>query len=593
MGILTYSGDRFYLDGEPYRVLSGAIHYFRIVPEYWEESLKKLKACGFNTVETYTCWNLHERREGAFDFSGGLDVARFVDLAASLGLQVILRPGPFICAEWEFGGLPSWLLGCPGIQFRCYNEVFLAKVRRYFQELFRRLGSRLSTRGGPIYMVQIENEYGSYSHDKDYLRAIVDIYRDCAVDCLLFTADGNDYNMLTGGPLDGYLATINFGDHVKANFDSLRERGRTDPLMVGEFWCGQFDHWNEPRRIVTAEKAAGLLDEILSYGASVNLYMFQGGTNFGFTNGANINGVYQPDVTSYDYNAPLSEAGDRTDKYYALKRVMERHFGPAPVVEVHDTKKMAYGALELNGCARLFDQLDALSAPIRSVATRTMEEVGQDFGFILYSTVLEGPLDESRVRLHGLHDRALLFVDGQLKGIKERDRRDDEVVVRAGFGESVRLDILVENMGRVNFSAMMPYERKGIDGHVELEHNGALQTRLGWTIRPLPLEDLTGLVFEEGTGGCPAFYRGILAVGEVGDTFLRLPGFTKGVAYVNGHNLGRYWNPAGPQQTLYVPGPWLRQGDNTIVVFELEEVRDPVAVFTDEPVLDCLPGEGV
>lgn len=589
MGLLTFTGDSFLLDGRPHRVLSGAIHYFRVLPEYWEDSLKKLKACGLNTVETYTCWNLHERKEGEFDFSGRLDVARFVDMAASLGLNVILRPGPYICAEWDFGGLPSWLLRYPGIGLRCSNEIYISRVQRYYQELFRLLRSRLSTQGGPIYMVQIENEYGSFSHDKEYMHSVIDIYRECGVDCLLFTSDGGNDNMLTGGTLDGHLATVNFFEDVKGNFDSIRKRGRTHPLMSGEFWCGQFDHWYEPRNIVSAARAAEQLDEILSCGASVNLYMFQGGTNFGFTNGANYMDHYQPDVTSYDYNAPLSEAGDRTDKYYAIKAVIEKHCGSAPAVDVKDSRKMAYGRIDMIESASLFKHLDTLSAPIQSVKPLTMEDVGQDFGFILYSTQIDGPTDESCVRIHGLHDRALLFVDGKLRGIKERDRRDDEVLIKVGPGETCRLDILVENMGRINFGSMMPYEKKGITRHVELEYKGSIQIRYGWTVHPLPLEDLSGLAFQSmNASEGPMFYRGWLHADVIGDTYLKLPGFTKGVAYINGFNLGRYWNSVGPQQTLYLPGALLCKGNNELIIFELEKAEGLYAQCLDTPELSTL-----
>lgn len=589
MGKLTYEGDHFYLDGQPYTVLSGALHYFRIHPDYWESSLKKLKACGLNTVETYTCWNLHERKEGSFDFSGQVDVERFIALAGSLGLQVILRPGPFICAEWEFGGLPSWLLTVPGMRFRCTNAPFLEKVRAYFHELFRRLEPLMAKNGGPIFMVQIENEYGSFSHDKAYMRAIVDIYKECAVEELLFTADGNDYNMLTGGLLDDYLATINFGNNVAGNFYSIRERGRTHPLMVGEYWCGQFDHWYEPHRGMKPELAAQQLDEILSYGASVNLYMFQGGTNFGFTNGANYDGGYQPDITSYDYTALLDESGDRTEKYYAVKAVLEKHFGPAPEVEVADTVKAACGTVELTEMAPLFEQLDALSVPVKSVVPLTMEELGQDFGFILYTSYLEGPLDDSAVRIYGLQDRALIFIDGKMRGVKERDRRDDEVRLSAGFGQTLRLDILVENMGRINFSSRMPYERKGITGHVELVHGTAVQTRLNWTMRCLPLEDLSGLHWQPATEKySPAtFFRATFKVDKPVDTYLYLPGFTRGVAFLNGFNLGRY-HYVGPQQTLYIPAPVMCAGDNELVIFEQEKAEKLQVQFLDHAILDEL-----
>lgn len=593
MSVLTYNDEGFLLNGKPWRVLSGAIHYFRVHPDYWEDSLKKLKACGLNTVETYTCWNLHEPKEGEFDFSGGLDIVRFVDLAASLGLYVILRPGPFICAEWDFGGLPSWMLRYPDLKFRCNNPVFLEKIHRYYGKLFDLLRPKLAENGGPIYMVQIENEYGSYSHDKDYMQAIVDMYKEFGVESLLFTADGDNYSMLTGGTLDEYLAAVNLGGNPKRCFARLREFGRTHPLMVGEFWCGQFDHWYEPRNLVSNEAAVNMFDEMLGAGASVNLYMFQGGTNFGFTAGANHRGTYQPDVTSYDYNALLSEAGNRTQKYWDMKAVLEKHFGPAPEVDVEDRPEYAYGEVKLTEMAPLLGQVDAISEAIQSVTTLAMEDVGQDFGFILYTTLIEGPQDKSYVRIHGLHDRAIIFVNGEFAGIKERDHRDDEVVIEVGFNETCRLDILVENMGRINFGPMMPYDKKGITRHVELvdyDHKSAMLTRLNWTIHPLPLTDLSGLTWKAAaaTVGQPMFYRGTLTVDTPGNTYIKLPGFTKGVVIVNGFNLGRYWNPVGPQQTLYLPGAVLKQGDNEIVVFELEGTTETTVLSQDTPELGTL-----
>ncbi len=272
MGILTFDENNFYMDGEKYTILSGTIHYFRVMPEYWHDRLLKLKACGFNTVETYTCWNLHEPTEGEFNFSGMLDLERFIDTAAEIGLNVILRPGPYICAEWDFGGLPSWLLTYPGLRLRAYDEVYISKVNRYFKELFRRITPKLSTNGGNIIAVQIENEYGSYGNDKKYLQAIADIYRNCNVNCLLFTSDGQLYFMLNGGTLDNYLATVNFGGEPDCCFNQLKEFRPKQPLMCTEFWAGTFDHWyDEKHNIRDTKNIASIFDDILSRGASVNI----------------------------------------------------------------------------------------------------------------------------------------------------------------------------------------------------------------------------------------------------------------------------------------------------------------------------------
>lgn len=581
MGGLTVKGGDFYRDGEKTTLVSGTIHYFRVVPDYWEDRLKKLRACGFNAVETYTCWNLHERREGVFDFSGGLDIGRFIDTAASLGLMVILRPGPYICAEWDMGGLPSWLLTYGHMRLRCNDPLFLEKVGRYYKELFRHVTPRLAANGGNVVAVQVENEYGSYGDDKDYLRAIADIYRDNGVDCLLFTSDGTAPFMLGGGTLDGVLATVNFGSNPAGNFGALREFRPGEPVMCMEYWNGWFDHWYEEHHTRTSTDTAQVLDEMLSAGASVNFYMFHGGTNFGFTNGANYDDRHAPTVTSYDYDAPLNEAGDLTPKYFEVKEVLEKHFGKAPAIPVGNLPKAAYGEVALTEAATLFDSQEALGVPIRAAAPLTMEELGQDFGFVLYTTELRGPFEELPLVLDGVHDRALIYIDGQFRGVKQRDgRRDDDIRLGLARGESVRLDILVENMGRVNYGRKLRDE-KGLTGGVRLGQ----RYHFGWSMTPMPLDDLAGLRYAPWETGvdAPTFLRGRFPVTDPADTFLRLDGFTKGVAFINGFNLGRYWNPAGPQKTLYLPAPLLRAGENELVIFELEHSEGNRVLLTDTP----------
>ncbi len=581
MGILTVKGKDFYLDGQKTTLLSGTIHYFRVVPEYWEDRLKKLRACGFNAVETYTCWNLHERREGEFDFSGGLDLGRFIDTAASLGLHVILRPGPYICAEWDMGGLPSWLLTYPKMRLRCNDPLYLEKVRRYFRELFRIVTPRLSTHGGNVIAVQVENEYGSYGDDKEYLKAIVDMYRENGVDCLLFTSDGTADFMLSGGTLDGVLATANFGSNPAGNFEAFHRFRPDSPSMCTEFWNGWFDHWYEPHHTRTSTDTAQVLDEMLGMGASLNFYMFHGGTNFGFTNGANYAEQYQPTVTSYDYDCPVSECGDLTPKYYEVKDVLEKRFGKAPDLPVHNLPKAAYGEVTLSEAAALFTNAQKLAAPVHAAAPLTMEELGQDFGFVLYSTTLHGPFEELPLTLEGVHDRALIYVNGQYRGVKERDgRHNDEILLGLSTGESLRLDILVENMGRVNYGWKLRDE-KGITGGIRLGQ----RYHFGWDMTPLSCDDLSGLLYTPHAAGvdAPTFLRGSFSVEKPADTFLRLDGFTKGVAFVNGFNLGRYWNTAGPQKTLYVPAPLLKVGHNELVVFELEHSETNRVLLTDTP----------
>ncbi len=584
MGILTFKGKEFYLDGEPFVVISGTMHYFRIPREYWRDRLLKLKECGFNTVETYTCWNLHEPKEGEFDFSGNLDIEAYIDTAAELGLHVILRPGPYICAEWEFGGLPAWLLNYESIPLRCYDEGFLKLLRRYYGELLRRVKPRLAVNGGNIFMLQIENEYGSYGDDKKYLRAIVDIYRENGADCLFFTSDGPTYTMLSGGTLDGYLAVANFGSKPKANLAIMSELYPDRPLMCGEFWSGWFDHWHEHHHIRPAKEIVECVKEFAQLGASFNFYMFHGGTNFGFTNGANYSDKYEPTITSYDYNAPLSEAGDRTETYYRLREILEERYGKAPTLTASETPKWAYGKLRLEEKAYLLDNLERISSPISVAAPKYMEEIGQSFGYILYRTSITGPKDKAALTADVIHDRAHVFVNGSLRAVWERSNKDkikkDRVELCLGIGERVDIDILAENMGRVNYGPKLR-DRKGIHG-VRLGY----QHHFGWEMYSLPMKDLSGLEYTPARGKLegPVFLRGVLKInGTPADTFMRLDGFTKGFVLVNGINIGRYYNPAGPQKTLYVPAPYLKSGKNEIIVFESDKTDRTTVEFFDTP----------
>ena len=583
MGILTYNDKTFLMDGKPYTILSGAMHYFRIPREYWRDRLTKLKECGFNTVETYTAWNLHEKEEGVFDFTGMLDVAAYVDEAAALGLSVILRPGPYICSEWEFGGLPAWLLRYGDMAIRCADPGFIEKVRRYYHALFDELRPRLATRGGNIVMVQIENEYGSYGNDKDYLNAVVDIYRECGVDVTLFTSDGACWWMLGGGTLPEYLCVANFGSHPKENFAMLEQFRPDQPKMCGEYWVGWFDHWYEEHHVREPEEIAALFRDMLDAGASLNFYMFHGGTNFGFMNGANHGGKYEPTITSYDYNALLSEAGDLTPAYFAVRRIIEEYFGALPALTVKNSEKAAYGRVALTEECFVLDAAPAMTAPIHAAAPKWQEQIGQNWGYTVYSTVVRGPREEMQLRADAIHDRAVVFFDGEWRGLFERSRRADRVTVELGRGEQVKMDILVENMGRINYGPEMS-DRKGMVGI-----RFGQQNHYGWEMYPLTMEpeQLEKIPFRPKTGAGvekSSFLRGTLTVvGAPKDTFIRLDGFHHGFVAVNGFNLGRYYNDAGPQKTLYCPAPMLREGENEIIVFEMDSCDRNEIVFTDTP----------
>ena len=590
MRSFTYDNKNFLLDGKPYKVMSGAMHYFRIPREYWRDRLLKLKECGLNTVETYTCWNLHEPREGEFDFSGKLDISHYIELCAELGLNVILRPGPYICAEWEFGGLPWWILRYENMPLRCYNEEFLSKVRRYYTELLGRVRPYLCTNGGPVIMLQVENEYGSYGDDKKYMRAVAEIYKELGMDCMYFTSDGLAGSMMMGGPLDEYLAVANFGSKPAQQLEKLRSYRPEQPAMCGEYWCGWFDHWFEKHHTRNAQEVSADFEEFFTADGSFSIYMFHGGTNFGFMNGANYAEKYEPTVTSYDYCAPLSEAGDRTEFYYRIRDIIGKHCGKdtLPEITAKETEKKAYGKVALSEAAYLFDNLDNISKPIETAAPNFMEMYGQGYGYILYRTVAKGTGDRRTLNMESVHDRAQIYIDGEYAKTYERwnmPEGDDRVITNYPFGHEFSVDVLCENMGRVNYGPKL-LDRKGIRGF----KFGGGQYHFGWTVYCLPMDDLSGLKFGSATGVTasdkPVFLRGYLEIeDEPCDTFIKLDGFTKGFVKVNGFNLGRYFNPAGPQKTLYVPAPILKEGKNEIIVFESDKTDSLTVEFFDTPEL--------
>ncbi|MFC4619847.1 beta-galactosidase family protein [Camelliibacillus cellulosilyticus] len=568
----------FYFNGQPIRIISGAIHYFRVHPEYWEDRLLKLKACGFNTVETYVAWNIHEPKPGAYNFDGFADIERFLKTAQKLDLHVILRPGPYICAEWEFGGLPAWLLAEDDIALRCYDHRFLEKVDRFFDVLIHKVKPFLCTNGGPIIMVQVENEYGSFGNDKRYLNYLKDGLQERGVDVPLFTSDGPTDVMLQGGTLPDVFKTVNFGARSEAAFAKLREYQPDGPLMCMEFWNGWFDHWGEHHHTRDAEDVAVELDKMLTVGASVNFYMFHGGTNFGFTSGANFNECFQPTVTSYDYDVLINEHGEPTEKFAAVKKVLEKHGFTSTARLPEPMPKKGYGKIEFRETAGLFTNLSALSEPMRRIRPETMEKLGQNNGFILYETRISGPRPESELMIDELHDRALVYLDGVYQGVVERWVPDQKLTITIPNG-GAKLSLLVENMGRVNYGPRLK-DRKGITNGVRLDY----QFLYDWEIRLLPLDDLRRLNFFKEYVEGPAFHRATFVVDEPADTFIDMCGWTKGVVFINGFNIGRYWH-IGPQQTLYVPAPLLKSGQNDIIVFELHGQKELSLTSLDYPKL--------
>ncbi|GAA1938993.1 glycoside hydrolase family 35 protein [Kitasatospora viridis] len=568
---LEIAADGFRLDDRPFRIISGGLHYFRVHPEQWADRLRKARLLGLNTVETYVPWNLHEPRPGEFHADGGLDLPRFLDLAAAEGLHVLLRPGPYICAEWEGGGLPSWLLADHDMELRSRDPRFMSAVDEYLEALMEAVRPHLGT---TVIAVQLENEYGAYGTDTAYLAELAELLRRHGVDVPLFTCD-QPADLGRGG-LDGVLRTANFGSRVEAGLTELRRHQPEGPLMCAEFWIGWFDRWGGVHVTRDPEDAAGNLDQLLAAGASVNIYLLHGGTNFGFTNGANDKGVYRPTATSYDYDALLDEAGDPTPKYEAFRKVIAK-YAPVPEEEVSAAAKLAPVRVELTEQADLFDQLAELGEPVLADRPQTMEELGQDVGFVLYETVLPaaGPMV---LRAEQVRDRAQVFVDGQPVGVLERENHQQALAFTVPHPDSW-LAVLVENQGRVNYGRQI-HDRKGLLGEVTLDG----RTVSSWNSRSLPLDRLDALTFDDAGRAVagPAFRRGTVDIEEPADAYLALDGWTKGLTWINGFALGRYWS-RGPQTTLYVPAPVLRAGRNEITVLELHAATTPWVELRDRP----------
>lgn len=581
--------DEFYLDGKPFQIISGGIHYFRVLPEYWEDRLRKLKALGCNTVETYVPWNMHEPKKGEFDFVGErwhgmLDLKRFVETAQKIGLWVILRPSPYICAEWDFGGFPAWLLSEGEMELRTSDERYLRHVRDYYQVLMPYLAPMQVTQGGPVLMMQVENEYGTFGNDRKYLELLRDMMREGGIDVPLFASDGPGADILSNTAVEGIFPTANFGSRAKVAYSCLKDFNGGGPCMCTEFWLGWFDAWRDGKHHTTdPDEAAKELKELLENG-SVNLYMFEGGTNFGFMNGSNYGTHLTPDVTSYDYDAVLTEDGQLTEKYHKLKKVITEHIQKEPEVEpTVPVERRAYGKIPVSQKVDLFHALPKLDVPIETVAPRSMEQAGQGYGYMLYSTILDTSTELSNLRLYKAADRAIAFVDGK-KALTAFDRELEEGhEVGPFYGKNMKLDILVENMGRVNYGPMLNWQRKGIDGCVFINSRFSQHN---WKQYPLPMDNLEQLDYNAGyEEGIPAFYRFEFEAEEVGDTFLDFAGWGKGFVVVNGFQLGRFWEE-GPQRRLYVPGALLHKGCNEIILFETE------GKHSEEICLEAVPDLG-
>ncbi|XP_078572211.1 beta-galactosidase-like isoform X2 [Branchiostoma floridae x Branchiostoma japonicum] len=635
---IDYDNNTFLKDGEPFRYISGSIHYSRVPRSYWQDRLTKMYAAGLNAIQTYVPWNLHEPKPGKYDFTGNNDIEAFLKMANDTGLLVILRPGPYICAEWDMGGLPSWLMkDNSSIVLRSSDPAYLGPVDTYMAQLLPKIKPYLYNNGGPIITVQVENEYGSfYTCDYDYLRHLRELFiQYLGPDVVLFTTDGWWDGVLKCGTIDGLYTTVDFGPGTDpaGAFKGQRKHQPKGPLVNSEFYTGWLDHWGQPHAHTDKDKVATYLEKILELNASVNMYMFEGGTNFGYMNGVEYS-PFQPVPTSYDYDAPLSEAGDPTDKFYTIRNLISkfRQLPPGPVPPA--TPKAAYGKVQMTFEATVLDKLTDLSpdGPIRADYPITMENMQQSYGFMLYRTTLTAAATGAKLSVPGIRDRGYVMLDETPAGILSRNGPMDlNLTVQAGQV----LDIVVENQGRINFGRYIN-DSKGIIANVTLGND----TLRSWSIYSLDIDGALPTLFSrpsnpavdingglpplspvlqkdiEGIDGqltnqekrsaqprrsragqmVPSFYTGTFSIQDTPqDTFLNMKGWTKGQAFVNGFNLGRYWPVEGPQITLYVPASVLKS-ENNITLFELEASpcnmaqssdADCTVEFQDRPIINA------
>ncbi len=568
----TLSKDAFLLDGKPFQIISGEMHPARVPREYWRHRIQMIKAMGCNTVAAYIFWNYHEVREGVFDFkTTNHDMAAFVRLCQEEGMWVLFRPGPYVCAEWDFGGLPTYLLKIPDIKIRCMDTRYMAAVTRYVQQMAKQVKALQVTSGGPILMWQVENEYGSYGNDRGYMETLAALWRKEGINVPFYTADGPTPYMLEAGSLEGAAIGLDSGSDSAA-FAQATLQNPNVPAFSAETYPGWLTHWGEKW---ARPDTSGLKKEIsflLKNKKSFNFYVIHGGTNFGYTAGANAFSPtqYQPDLTSYDYDAPINEQGDATPKYHMLRRLIMEHTGKTPAPIPAPIKRISIPAIPMNFSHNIFDyDLDMVKTP----QPMPMEHFGQNQGMILYRTKLTGH-KSGKLKIWEPHDYALVFLDGKFIDTVYRDGGNWEVSLPKTNNKFPVLEILVEGMGHINFAQFM-IDRKGITDRVTL--NG--MTLMEWETVLMPLDDEfikhgelvkkpVDPTINHATKEHANFFSGTFQLEETADTYFDLSGYGKGVVFVNGHNLGRFWN-IGPQQRLYCPASWLKKGKNEILVFDL------------------------
>ncbi|NOU47398.1 MAG: beta-galactosidase [Bacteroidales bacterium] len=583
---------QFLYDGKPIQIHSGEMHYPRIPEAYWRHRVQMAKAMGLNTIAVYCFWNFHNTSPGVWDFNSERhDVTKFIKICQEEEMFVILRPGPYVCAEWEFGGYPWWIQNNSDLVIRT-NQPFLDSCKVYIHQLAGQLKDLQITHGGPIIMVQVENEFGSYmaqrtdipkEQHRQYYLSIQKMLQEAGFDVPMFTSDG-DW-LFEDGAIPGVLPTANGEvdvENLKKCVDAYYPGG---PYMVAEYYPGWLDHWAEPFVRINQEQTVNQIEKFLQNNISFNIYMVHGGTNFAFTSGANFNDTYgiQPDITSYDYDAPISESGMATLKYLALRELMKKYVTdslpeiPAPlsVIKIPDIK--------LNEQEDFFEWKNAITA-VKNDTPLSFEQLGQGHGYVLYSKRFEQAV-KGKMMVNGLRDYALVYINGNKIGALNRIYKTFEMEV--DIPANGKLEILVENMGRINYGAEIPNNFKGIISLITI--NGT-EIRGDWEMYKIPMDQTPKIATAKNAvkAGLPAIYRGTFYAEKPGDVFLDMQGWGKGIVFVNGKNLGRYWK-VGPQQTLYLPGCWLRQGENEVVIFEqLNDNLQSVLKTTDRAILEEL-----
>ncbi|WP_412468382.1 glycoside hydrolase family 35 protein [Pedobacter sp. KLB.chiD] len=573
----------FLLDGKPFQIISGEMHYPRVPKEAWRARMKMAKAMGLNTIGTYVFWNLHEPQKGKFDFSGNNNIAEFVKIAQQEGLWVILRPSPYVCAEWEFGGYPYWLQTEKGLVVRSTEQQYLDEYKKYIIEVGKQLAPLQINHGGNIIMVQVENEYGSYAADKKYLDINRKMFIDAGFDGLLYTCD--PAADVKDGHLDGLLPALNGIDNPTKIRQLVNENhDGKGPYFIAEWYPAWFDWWGTPHHTVPAEQYTQKLDSVLASGISINMYMFHGGTTRDFMNGANYKDTspYEPQISSYDYDAPLNEAGNVTEKFKAFRSVIEKHLPegqslpPVPAAK----PSIAIAPFKLATKVTLFN---ALPKAVKNSTPLTFEDLSQDYGYVLYRTTIKGGR-KGELQLKQLRDYALVFINQKRVGILDRRLNQNTLSLDLPAGE-VQLDIFVENMGRINFGKYLLENKKGITEQVTFDGTEIKD----WSMYGFPFANdrITTARQSKANGYGPTLQKGSFQISTVADTYLDMSDWGKGVVWVNGHNLGKYW-AIGPQQTLYIPQEWLKKGKNDISVLELIKPDQNILKAIDQPILNTI-----